>query len=108
MLAAWIDCGTIATEVDTFLRNNFGISPGIGTLEGYCTSGLELGGNALENMIPGLVDDTTTLTLAGTATADEIDDEYFVKTLVEGVWEGEWTEGAISGDVTGTFTGDRL
>ena len=58
-------------------------------------------------MIPRLVTDSTVLTLAGTAEADEVNDEYQVQTLSNGVWEGEWTEGALSGDVTGTFEGTR-
>ena len=84
------------------------VMPGVGSLTGYCEDGLNAAGTAIENQLTSVVDESMELTLAGTAEADEIDAEYNVQTLINGVWEGAWTEGAVTGDVNGTFDGHRL
>ena len=105
MLQSWIDCNAVAETVHGWFNDIFGFSPGVGSLRGYCDSGLVSAGRAIENYLGRAVDTEGTLILAGHATGDEVTEEGLAQTLVDGEWEGQWGEGDDSGEVNGTFTG---
>jgi hypothetical protein len=106
MLASWLDCAAIATTVHDYAEDLLGgLTPGVGTFEDWCDTGLESAGRAIERYIGSVVDSEGTLTLSGTATADDIDEDGLAHALADGVWDGQWGEETETGAVTGTFTG---
>jgi hypothetical protein len=108
MLAEWIDCPSLAASVYGWLVDQgWGSITSESALTGYCNAGLAAAGPALENLIEDSVDAENILTLAGTATGEDLDADDIARTLSDGVWEGEWTEGVMTGAVTGDFTGTR-
>ena len=105
MFSSWVDCNAVAETLHGWFDDVYGFSPGVGSLRGYCDSGITSAGRAVENHIARAVDDDGTLVINGHVTGDDITEEGLVQTLTDGEWSGQWTEGAESGDIAGIFMG---
>ncbi len=101
MLASWIDCPTVATE----LQSSVGVLSESQYLDA-CNSGLALAGRTVDENIAGVVHADTRLTLEGTTTGTDITTDGIAQTLSDGVWAGTWGESASSANVSGTFMGE--
>ncbi|RLB52718.1 MAG: hypothetical protein DRJ42_14035 [Deltaproteobacteria bacterium] len=111
LLATWVDCNQLATwlydSIDSLIWP-ISVPVSVGTLEGYCTTALDAVGARLEAELAGSLDADGVLTIRGTVTGSDIDEDTGrVGALVDGAWSGSFTEGAVTGDVTGVFTGAR-
>jgi hypothetical protein len=103
MLRAWIDC----TEVGSTLASSVGLLSETQYTDA-CNAGLDVAGATIDALgLAAFVDESGTLTLAGTASAAGIGEDGVAQRLESGVWSGDWSEGTASGPVTGTFTGLR-
>jgi hypothetical protein len=105
LVGTWVDCGQVAE----WLITNIPIPLfTVGTFEGICDVGVDAAGGAIEANIESAVDAETTLTLAGTTVAGDVDAFREATTLVDGVWDGTLVEdGEDYGEFPGEFTGVR-
>jgi hypothetical protein len=105
LVGTWVDCGQVAE----WLITNIPIPLfTVGTFEGICDVGVDAAGGAIEAGIESAVDAETTLTLAGTTVAGDVDAFREATTLVDGVWDGTLVEdGEDYGEFPGEFTGVR-
>jgi len=112
LLGTFIDCMQLGADLRAALDDWALVGPGRGpsasSLEGFCVTGLNAAGDALEGALLDFLDDEGTLTLQGTAEGNDIDEETgVVGSLEMGMWSGSFGEDTMTMPITGTFTGMR-
>lgn len=104
LVGTWIDCGDVAA----WLASEIGFLSE-SAYATVCSAGIEAAGAAIESALESAIDAETVITLAGTASAGEVDERREATTLVDGTWSGSLVEESVSyGEFDGTFTGVRV
>ncbi|MDY0001498.1 MAG: hypothetical protein RBU30_09410 [Polyangia bacterium] len=108
LLGTIINCNTVGGWLYDFLVNDVGINIfAEQDLINYCTMGLTMAGNYIDDNIDDWIAVDATFSLQGHADAGQLDAGRIAHTLVNGVWNGTIEEGTWNAPFTGTFTGTK-